>query len=180
MRRRVLIFGLLSLVCALAVVIGAEAGRRAGSQSLAPGAIAQVGGAAPDFTLKTPSGAAVSLSDLRGRPTVLNFFASWCTDCRLEAPAMNALYRRVRGQVAFYGIDATEVDSAAGAASFARQYHLAYPYLLDTTGDVTQAYGVIGLPVTFFLNADGKIVRRIVGAVPLSAGLAGIRAAEGS
>ena len=119
---------------------------------------------APDFTLKTFEGTTISLRALRGNPVVLNFWASWCPPCRLEAPLLERVWRvnKKRG-VAFIGVDLQ--DREEDALRFIREFDITYPNAPDPTGEVSISYGVSGLPVTFFVSREGQILRRWVGAL---------------
>ncbi len=119
---------------------------------------------APDFTLKTFDGPMISMRALRGKPVVLNFWASWCPPCRIEASLLERTWRvyKRRG-VAFIGIDLQ--DREEDALRFIREFNITYPNAPDLTGEVSISYGVSGLPVTFFVSREGQILRRWVGAI---------------
>jgi cytochrome c biogenesis protein CcmG/thiol:disulfide interchange protein DsbE len=118
---------------------------------------------APVFSLPslTISGQTVSLASLRGKPVVLNFWASWCVPCRTEMPLIETAYRAHQGQIQFLGIDAN--DSTAPALAFLRQVQVTYPTAVDTHGLVANAYGLFGLPTTIFISSSGRIVGRYIG-----------------
>ncbi len=112
--------------------------------------------AAPDFTLQRINGGGdLSLAKLRGRIVLVNFWASWCDPCKDEAPILNALASRYGRRVAVVGVDTQ--DFKHDAARFARTYHLSYPLVHDTSGDVSQAWGVGLLPETFVVDAAGHV-----------------------
>ena len=119
---------------------------------------------APDFKLKTFDGPTISLRALRGRPVVLNFWASWCPPCRIEASLLERTWRvyKKRG-VAFIGVDIQ--DREEDALRFIREFDITYPNAPDPSGEVSISFGVSGLPVTFFVSKDGQILRRWVGAI---------------
>ena len=122
----------------------------------------QTGQQAPDFTLNGPDGVPVRLSDLRGRPIVLNFWATWCPPCRVEAPALQAAFERHESDgVVVLGIDQRE--DAAAVRQFASEFGLTYPLLLDGEGSVSELYQVLGIPTTVFLDARGVVAARHVG-----------------
>lgn len=102
----------------------------------------------------------VTLSQFRGRPLVINFWASWCPPCRKEMPALEREARLLAGQVGFVGLD-TQDEGGAGLA-FARRMGVTYPLATDNA-QVYGSYGVNGLPTTFFVAANGTIVGRQVG-----------------
>ncbi|MDA8367991.1 MAG: TlpA disulfide reductase family protein [Actinomycetota bacterium] len=133
------------------------------------------GGAAPAFALPelTDPSATLSLAQLRGRPVLVNFWASWCVPCRKEMPVLEAAYRRVGSRVAFLGVDTN--DTRAAALSFLRQTGVTYPSVYDPHGTAATAYGLFGLPTTVFVSPKGRILERNVGALSsdsLSQGIA--------
>ncbi len=125
---------------------------------------------APGFSLPALDAGAhstVSLQALRGRPVVLNFFATWCSACQAEAAALAAEARSLSGEAQFVGID---VDgSRASAAGFVRHYAIGYPVAVDQSGSVAAAYDATGLPTTVFISASGQEVGRHIGAISPSA-----------
>ena len=126
-----------------------------------------LGRPAPDLVVqRLDGGGAVRLSALRGRPVVLNFWASWCAPCRQEASALKAAAERWQGSVGFLGVDIQDSAQAARA----HQSEVGYPYPVGpAAGGVPAAYGVRGPPETFFIDGRGLVVARFLG--PLDAGL---------
>jgi len=105
----------------------------------------------------------VALADFRGRPVVLNFWASWCVPCRREMPAFQAVHERVGGRVAFVGMN--HQDSRADALVLLRTTGADYPSGFDPRGRVAVAYELFGMPTTVFVGADGRIRRQQTGAL---------------
>ncbi len=106
----------------------------------------------------------LDLRELRGHPVALNFWASWCIPCRQEAPILHASALRHRGRVVFVGVDVK--DLSGDARGFARKYQVNYVSVRDGSGDKTwNSYGLTGVPETYFINAQGRIVAHIPGAV---------------
>ena len=119
---------------------------------------------APGFKLTTFDGATISLADLRGKPVVINFWASWCPPCRVEAPLIERAWRahKNRGLV-FLGVNIQ--DRQEDALNYMREFNITYPNGPDPNGEIAIDYGVSGLPVTFFVSREGQVLRRWVGAV---------------
>jgi cytochrome c biogenesis protein CcmG/thiol:disulfide interchange protein DsbE len=120
---------------------------------------------APDFSLPAiRGGGTVSPSTFHGDVLVLNFWASWCGPCRLEAPGLRwvAEHYASRG-VRFLGVD--ERDNDAAGRTFAREFQIPYPSASDPSGSLADDYGLFGLPMTFVIDARGIIRYRFVGYV---------------
>jgi cytochrome c biogenesis protein CcmG, thiol:disulfide interchange protein DsbE len=119
---------------------------------------------APDFTLETADGRAISLSSLRGQPVLLNIWASWCGPCRAEMPAIERVFQeyKVKG-LNILAINATSQDQISQALSFVRENNLTFPILFDEQGDVNRQYNVQALPTTFFIDANGIIKEVVIG-----------------
>lgn len=138
-------------------------GSGAGSSTSSAGSI--IGRPAPSFSLaalNNPAGH-VSLANYAGRPVIVNFFASWCGPCHTETPVLARYYKSEHGTVHLIGVDAN--DSRTAALAFTQKYGVSYPVGSDPAVTTASAYGVAGLPQTFFLNAQHKIVDRVYGAV---------------
>ena len=124
-----------------------------------------IGHPAPDFTLtalSTHPASAVHLASLKGKPLMLNFWASWCDVCKQEAPLLENTWQRVQGQgIVFLGIDIQ--DTRSDGLQFLQTYGITYPNVVDADGSVTINYGVTGVPETFFVNRQGVIVRKVIG-----------------
>ena len=126
--------------------------------------LATVKSRAPDFTLELFEGGTVSLQDYKGHPVILNFFASWCVPCGEEAPAFEAGYQEFQAKgVRFVGVASQDTHSKAKA--FVEKHGLTYPSGLDARGVIREAYGVFGMPTTFFIDKEGLIHYLHVGGV---------------
>lgn len=155
MNRTVLIVGIaitLALVAVLFVGLGKD-----------PAEIKSplIGKPAPEFALKAVgSGQTIDIAALRGKPVVLNFWATWCAPCYQEHPVLvqNA---KVIPQVQFIGVVFNDTEDKINA--FLRERGSAYPTLLDEQGKTAIAYGVGGVPETYFLNRQGVIVAKFTG-----------------
>ncbi len=123
----------------------------------------------PDFSLPKLNGAGtVTLSDLRGKPTLLNFWATWCPPCRRELPALQAAYTKYGDRVNFVAVDVKE--DANSVAAFATELGLTFPIVLDQDGQLSEAkYEIRGFPTTLFIDERGVVAVRQLG--PVDAGL---------
>jgi cytochrome c biogenesis protein CcmG, thiol:disulfide interchange protein DsbE len=120
---------------------------------------AAIGSPAPTFVLQQlGSDGVIDLSALRGKPVVINFWASWCPPCKREAPALEKLWRVYRKQgVEFVGIDVNDADS--DAERFMRAHGITYPVGRDPNSSIAaDSYNVANMPVTFFVDRGGKLV----------------------
>jgi peroxiredoxin len=129
--------------------------------------IARVGDPAPDFSLKTIDGDEVKLSDFNGKTVLLNLWASWCSPCRYEMPGIQAAYEKYKDRgLVVLGIDYTFQDNLLDAKAFVEEFKLAFPILIDETGEVsTGLYGMRGLPTSYFIDTEGILQRIQVGAM---------------
>ncbi|HEY9558424.1 MAG TPA: TlpA disulfide reductase family protein [Acidimicrobiales bacterium] len=118
---------------------------------------------APSFALPglVDEGDVVRLSDHRGSPVVLNFWASWCAPCRREMPALAQVSAELDGRVSFIGID--HQDRREEALALLRQTGVRYPTAFDPTGGTAQDYGLRGMPTTVFIDADGRVLATSLG-----------------
>ncbi len=123
----------------------------------------KIGFKAPPFSLPSLEGQSYSLETLNGKPVVINFWASWCGPCKMEAPELERLYAKYRGQLEIYAVNATASDSAKDAAAFAERYQFTFPVLLDEKGELVKKYRVGSFPTTFFVNRDGTIADLVIG-----------------
>lgn len=122
-----------------------------------PSALA-VGSQAPDFALpRLGGGADVALSATQGTPTIVNFFASWCRDCAQELSAFGTFSRHTPGGVAIVGVDSNDTEAAQAQALLARA-GATYPVGVDSNAKVATAYRLVALPVTYYLDAGGRVV----------------------
>ena len=132
---------------------------------------------AGDAWAKAASDGDVSLSELRGTPLVLNFWASWCDPCRAEAKVLEKAWKQQSGSdVLFLGLDAQ--DAREDARDFISQFGLTFPHVRDPGNDTQRAWGVTGLPETYFIAADGSVVGHVIGTVDEQQLADGIAAAK--
>jgi thiol-disulfide isomerase/thioredoxin len=114
-----------------------------------------------DFELATSDGEIVSLSQFRGKTVILNFWATWCEPCKEEMPLLVQVAEAYGDEVVVLGINARE--SAREVTSFAEEYDISFPLLLDENGEVQSLYYVRGFPTTFFLDKDGVLQSQHIG-----------------
>lgn len=117
---------------------------------------------APAFDLQGPDGESVSLADFRGRPVIVNFWATWCPPCREEMPSMQRAWEQVRPE----GIELIAVnvgEDAATIAQFTASHPVGFPLPMDVDMTVVQSWPVKGLPTTFVVDAEGRLAYRAEG-----------------
>jgi peroxiredoxin len=116
----------------------------------------------PDFAGLTHDGETVSLARLNGRVIILNFWASWCVDCRREMGVLDQLHREFAADgLTVVGINVREGSSSVGA--YSKQLGLTIPLVVDPTAEIGAAFGVVVIPTTFVVGRDGRAVARAIG-----------------
>src|SRR5579884_435760 len=158
-QRRIIIFSVVSLINLglLAFLV---------TQLLTPASQAPsdplIGHPAPNFSLailsSNPHKEMISLSNYKGRPVVLNFWASWCDPCQQESPLLENAWKQAQGQgkdLVILGVDFQEPTK--DGLNFLQRYNITYPTVEDADGSVTSKYDVAGLPATIFINRDGVV-----------------------
>jgi len=124
----------------------------------------QPGELAPGFSLTLMDGSELALSDLRGQVVVLNFWASWCSPCRREAPAFQSVWEATKDRgVAFVGV--TYRDAQDASLAFIEEYGLTYPNGVDEMGRISDDYGVTAVPETFVIDREGRVAWLQIGEV---------------
>lgn len=131
-------------------------------ESPAPQAAAKPRQAIP-FKIYTFDGKHVSLQDLKGKPVVVNFFASWCGPCQLEAPALREAFTEFGNRVQFVAV-AIE-DSEAGARAFLKEFDIKFPAGLDSSGAIARDYNIYGIPRTYIIDSSGNVLYEHSGAI---------------
>jgi cytochrome c biogenesis protein CcmG/thiol:disulfide interchange protein DsbE len=162
MHRQSLWPGLLLMSCAVAIALLAAP---AWAQHVHPApqiSAPVVGAAAVPFDLKTLDGKAAGLETFRGRPLVINFFATWCDPCREEMPLINELAANGAKQ-GYHVLGIAVEDSRAAVTEYASEAKLVFPIALDLNSTVKRAYRIFGPPATFFIDAHGTIRDVVLG-----------------
>ena len=121
-----------------------------------------------EFSLELLNGQTLTLSDLRGKIVMLDFWASWCAPCRQEAPVLAEVYREYNGlPVEFVGVDIW--DGREDARRFVNQFDVPYPTGVDENGTIAINYGVRGIPEKFFISPDGAVSKKFTGPMNVDA-----------
>lgn len=145
----------LVLSAALAAACGGEGGGGGGGTGLPVDATS--------LPAMTPDGFTAMLGELRGTPVLVNVWASWCGPCNEEAPLLAAAHERYGDRVQFIGVDI--LDARVSARGFIETHGWTWPNVYDAEGDIRDALGLIGQPVTLFYDADGTLIATWTGAI---------------
>jgi peroxiredoxin len=157
--KRLIIYGIVALALLGLYVAGRRTARK-------PKATAS-GNAAPDFTLTDIDGKKLALSDYRGKVVLLDFWATWCTPCRAEIPHFVEMQQKY-GPQGFQIIGISMDDDAKPVREFAKEYKMNYPIAVGDDKLAESFGGVLGLPVNFIIDRDGRIVKKFLGATEVS------------
>ena len=162
MRRDPVVLIVVAMVVALMLVFGFKLTRHS-AQSVAGGNAQMKNGTAPDFTLQSLDGKTVRLSDFRGKPVVLNFWATWCGPCKIEMPWFVDLQKEYGpAGLQFLGV-AMDDASTKDIAEFAESMKVNYPILIGKESVGDDYGGVQFLPETFYIDRNGKVVDKAFG-----------------
>ena len=123
----------------------------------------EIGKLAPDFELSSLDGKVVSLSDFRGKPVFLNFWATWCGPCRFEMPFIQKMYEGLSNE-GLVVLAVNVQENPTRVKEFVESFGLTFPVLLDTNSEVRLAYNIRGIPTTFFIDKNGIIQDIKIGA----------------
>jgi peroxiredoxin len=130
---------------------------------------------APDFKVANNQGESISLSDYKGQAVLLNYWASWCSPCRAEMPAMERIYQEYKDQgFEILAVNSSQQDDKQKAIDFAKELELSFPILFEEDGSVSKQYQIQALPSSFFIDKDGVIQEIVIGG-PMSEALLLIR-----
>ena len=135
---------------------------------------AGIGAAAIAFDLKTLEGNSAGLATFRGKPLMMNFFASWCDPCREEMPLINELAGKA-GNGGYQVLGIAVEDTRAAVMQYAKEAKLVFPIAFDLNSTVKRAYRIFGPPATFFIDGQGIIRDVVIGPITQSAPVRGSR-----
>jgi peroxiredoxin len=174
-RRRILLWTHFFSVFALLAL--SEVGRTQNDPQVGQKPASAVGAPAVNFELKSLDGKTLGLETFRGKPLIINFFASWCDPCREEMPLINQLALKAnKDGYSVLGI-AVE-DTRAAATEYMKEAGLAFPVALDLNSTVKRAYRIFGPPATFFIDGKGVIRDMVIGPVTATRAQEGLRKAK--
>ena len=119
--------------------------------------------AAPDFTVYDIDGNAVKLSDFRGKPVILNFWASWCGPCKAEMPDFESAWQTYGGEIHFVTVNLTDgySETVESASAYIAQQGYTFPVYYDTEMSAAYVYGVNSIPRTYFIDAEGNLLSAV-------------------
>jgi len=125
----------------------------------------EVGYLAPHFSLTGLDNQVYKVEGKRNKPVILNFWASWCGPCRLEAPDLQKLYEKYKDEIDVYGINVTSNDSPEAASAFVQTYKLTFPIPMDVAGTVSNRYLIQAFPTTYVVDTQGVVRKKIIGMI---------------
>ena len=151
-------------VCLIVALVGTGSAAAPDILPVAVREVVKLGEPAPNFQLTDLNGRLVTLSELRGKVVLLNFWATWCGPCRVEMPAMEQLYRKfLRKDFEILAVS-TDVQGEAVTRPFQQAKRLTFPILHDADYRVGLMYGARSLPMTFLVDQQGVVRHQIFGA----------------
>lgn len=164
MQRNWLVIAVVAVAAALMIFVGVKNAKKGASVGDRAAMVGNVKGKpAPDFELKSLDGKSMKLSDLRGKAVLLNFWATWCSPCKVEIPWFVDFQKQYGDQgLAIVGV-ASGDEATATVQKFSQEMGINYPVLLGTDQVADSYGGVESLPTTFYISRDGKILDKVIG-----------------
>jgi cytochrome c biogenesis protein CcmG, thiol:disulfide interchange protein DsbE len=161
----ILATGLCSLFwCSAVLILTPTVARTQHPQHNSQSSTAGIGAPAIAFDLKSMDGTSVGLASFRGKPLMMNFFASWCDPCREEMPLINEMAVR-SGKDGYAVLGIAVEDTRAAVTEYVREAGLVFPIALDLNSTVKRAYRIFGPPATFFIDGQGTIRDIVIGPI---------------
>jgi peroxiredoxin len=167
MKNKLLIGGVLVLVAGLLIAGrfsggGAPANNTASIHSNISASDSSSKNLAPDFILENLNGGTITLSEFRGKkPVIVDFWASWCPNCRRDMPQLNGFYEKYKDKIEVIGVNLQEKESTV--KNFIESHGISFPIALDPSGQASNAYGIRYTNTHFLIDTDGNLVRTIAG-----------------
>jgi thiol-disulfide isomerase/thioredoxin len=165
LNKNISIFVILLILIGIAIFQNVSAREKEASQTqnqtTTDGTAPKPGFLAPSFTLESLDGNTYPLGGKREKPMMLNFWASWCGPCELEAPDLKNIYDKYKDQFDLYGINTTDKDNLEDAKQFVKRHKLPFPILLDKDGSVTDQFRFSAIPTSFLVDRNGVVVEVI-------------------
>ncbi len=156
MKRNWIIIAVVIVLAGLAVYRQAD---KLAQRAEVPDEVAPLEGhLAPAFELTGTDGAAHRVGGAREKPLLLNFWASWCIPCQVEAPDLQELYEKYGDRFDLYGVNVTSMDTRKDALAMVKEYGFTFPVLFDENGALAESYQFISIPTSFLIDRDGIIV----------------------
>ena len=152
----------LLMLCIVAVLVAVWRFSGSGAETAVPEtqATEAANPAAPDFTVYDAGGNAHKLSDYRGKPVILNFWASWCGPCKAEMPDFEEKYQEYGDRIQFLIVNLTDgsQETVETASDYVAGQGYIFPVFFDTDMDAAMTYGISAIPVTYFIDAEGYVL----------------------
>lgn len=122
---------------------------------------------APDFVVEDAGGNEIKLSDLLGKPIVLNFWASWCPPCKGEMPDFDLVFRELGNDIQFMMVDAVDGrrETKANGSAYVAEQGFTLPVFFDTKQDAVRQYGIRAFPTSIFIDSEGYVITAVEGAI---------------
>lgn len=122
---------------------------------------------APDFTVVDENGEEYQLSDFKGKPVVLNFWASWCGPCKSEMPDFDKAYQKYKDEISFLMVNLTDGsrETVEKASAHVKEQGYSFPVYYDTMSEAAMTYGVYSIPTSYFIDKEGNIIAHAQGAI---------------